>query len=257
MSIYDILMLAVLVGSILFGLWKGLAWQVASLAAIFVSYFVALNFRGVLSGYISNSFAAMLILFLGTSLLVWLAYGYMKRTIERMRLRGFDAQAGAILGAFKGALLCMLITLFAVTLFGAGVRDSIISSRSGGYITAAINRLNAMVPSEIHAVLDKHVQEFNQRLDQHAPEFTKNSEDKFEQKFQTFRGKFKLPNARSSAPADLTTQQVFRNGDDNRQMSGDSGGSFRTPSNDRNIRDELLDRAREAVNDTINDQFNR
>ena len=55
MGIYDLMMLAILAGSILFGLWKGLAWQVASLASIFVSYFVALNFRGPLSGWISAS----------------------------------------------------------------------------------------------------------------------------------------------------------------------------------------------------------
>ena len=55
MGIYDLLMLAVMVGCIMFGLWKGFAWQVASIAAIFVSYFVAMIFRGPLSGYISVS----------------------------------------------------------------------------------------------------------------------------------------------------------------------------------------------------------
>ena len=41
---YDILMLVVLVACTLFGLWKGMAWQLASLASLIVSYIVALKF---------------------------------------------------------------------------------------------------------------------------------------------------------------------------------------------------------------------
>ena len=45
MALYDIVMLVVVVGAIWFGWWKGMAWQIASLAAIIVSYIVAVNFR--------------------------------------------------------------------------------------------------------------------------------------------------------------------------------------------------------------------
>ena len=67
MEIYDIIMLVVLLGATLFGAWKGLAWQVASLGAIVASYFVALNYRDEVAELISakqpwNVFAAMLIL---------------------------------------------------------------------------------------------------------------------------------------------------------------------------------------------------
>ena len=41
MQSYDIFMLAVLVITTIWGLWKGLAWQLASLGSIFLSYFVA------------------------------------------------------------------------------------------------------------------------------------------------------------------------------------------------------------------------
>lgn len=201
MGIYDLLMLAVMVGSILFGMWKGLAWQVASLAAIFVSYIVALLFRVPLSGYISasepwNKFAAMLILFLGTSLLIWMSYGYIKKTIKRLRLRGFDRQAGAILGGVKGVLLCMLLTLFSVTLFGERVRQGVINSRSGGYIAAAINKTNTFAPTEVHAVLNPYVQQFNQVVNEADSEFLENATAKFEEKVQIFRGQFEIPKAR-------------------------------------------------------------
>src|SRR5690349_18392900 len=49
MQAYDIIMLAVLAGSTLFGFAKGMAWQMASLASLFLSYFVALNFSHLLA----------------------------------------------------------------------------------------------------------------------------------------------------------------------------------------------------------------
>ena len=204
MGIYDLLMLAVMVGCIMFGLWKGFAWQVASIAAIFVSYFVAMIFRGPLSGYISvsepwNRFAAMLILFLATSLIIWMAYGYIKKTIKRLRLRGFDTQAGAILGAFKGIILCMLVTLFSVTLFGERVRQGVVNSRSGGYFAAAINKTDAFVPREIHALLDPHIQNFNQAVTGTDAGFLDRSKQKLEEKiqiFQDFHGQFERPKSR-------------------------------------------------------------
>lgn len=185
MSIYDILMLIVFGGAIFFGYWKGLAWQVASLSSIVVSYFVAYNFHGMLSPYISigepwNKFAAMLILFLGTSLLIWLAFGYVRNTINEMKLDGFDHQAGAIVGALKGAALCMVITLFSVTLLPNSIQAGIVASKSGYFIARSINQLSMMVPEEIHAVLEPRLNEFNERVADHGVDATKplNSENR-------------------------------------------------------------------------------
>ena len=88
MESYDIIMLVVLVGATVFGAWKGLAWQVASLASIFVSYSVALEFRDEVSQHITadppwNVFCAMLILYLGTSLAIWIAFRLVHNFIDR------------------------------------------------------------------------------------------------------------------------------------------------------------------------------
>ncbi len=169
MSPYDILILVVFGGAILFGLWKGLAWQIASLAAVVVSYFVALNFKQPLMNLLKIDkpyapFLAMLIIYLVTSLGIWLAYGYIRENIKRLQLKSFDAQAGGLLGAVKGAILCMVITMFAVTLLGDNARRYVVASRSGGLIANAINQLNAVVPVELHTMLDPFVQKFNQNL---------------------------------------------------------------------------------------------
>ena len=99
MEPYDIFMLAVLGGSILFGAWKGLAWQLASIAALVVSYFVAFQFREPVSRFISaeppwNRVAAMAIIYLVCSLGIWIAFGFVRRFIDRtqrLRQRRFAA----------------------------------------------------------------------------------------------------------------------------------------------------------------------
>jgi membrane protein required for colicin V production len=171
MSIYDILMLIIFVGSILFGAWKGLAWQVASLSAIVVSYLVAINFGDELAAFLQadppwNKFGAMLILFLGTSLVIWMIFGRVRESIKKMHLASFDRQAGALLGAVKGALLCMVVTMFGVALLGNSTAEAICFSKSGGYITRGINQLSAVVPDEIHGVLAPYIDKFNQALQQ-------------------------------------------------------------------------------------------
>ena len=107
MALYDIVMLVVVVAAVWFGWWKGLAWQIASLAAIIVSYIVAVNFREPVSRYISadepwNRIAAMLILFLGTSLLIWTIYASVSKSLKKMELKGFDHQAVRCWARSKG-----------------------------------------------------------------------------------------------------------------------------------------------------------
>ena len=166
---YDLLMLAILAGAILFGAWKGFAWQVASLAAIFLSYVVALKFRGPLAAQISaehpwNQFAAMLIIYVVCALAIWLAFGYVRKVIDQLKLKDFDRQIGALLGAVKGVILCIVVTLFAVTLSGEERRAKICKSQSGYYISVAIDKLHGVVPNEVHNVLHPYVHEFQENV---------------------------------------------------------------------------------------------
>jgi membrane protein required for colicin V production len=172
MQAYDLVMIVVLAGAVLFGAWKGLAWQVASLAAVFASYVVAMNFYQPVAQMINtdepwNKFLAMLILYIGSSLAIWVTFGFVRSFIEKMALKDFDRHVGALLGAVKGALLCILITIFGVTLLGETQTRTICNSRSGGYIAKAINRLVGFVPPEIHTVVGPYIDRFHDAMDQH------------------------------------------------------------------------------------------
>ena len=169
MDTYDILMIAVLVCATLFGAWKGLAWQVASLAAIVASYYVAFNFRDRVAEQIHttppwNIFIAMLLLYVGTSFVIWVIFRLVSRFIDRVKLKEFDRQIGALFGLGKGVLLCVIITLFAVTLLGDEQRQTIIHSKSGYYIAVLLDKADRVLPREVQDVLHPYIHELDEQI---------------------------------------------------------------------------------------------
>jgi membrane protein required for colicin V production len=172
MHTYDIIMLVVLGIATFMGAIKGLAWQIASLASIFVSYFAAYNFRDRVAGLIQaqepwNGFLAMLLVYAGSSFAIWFMFRMMSGVIDSFRMRDFDRHMGALLGFGKGGLLCMLITMFAVTLLGPRQQQAIVSSRSGAYISRFLAATNGIVwPKEIEQIVRPYLNQLEQRLDQ-------------------------------------------------------------------------------------------
>lgn len=170
METYDIIMLALLAAATVYGALKGLAWQIASLASLALSYLAAYKFRGDLAAKIDatppwNVFLAMLILYVATSSLIWLVFNAVATTIERLKFRDFDRQMGALAGFVKGVLLCVIITLFVVTLLGETARQSVVRSKSGAYIARLLHDTDSIMPSEIKTVLAPHIARLNTELD--------------------------------------------------------------------------------------------
>ena len=173
MQAYDVFMIVVLAAAVVWGFWKGLAWQLASLASMVLSYFVALNFRSPLAAMIKasppwNIFLSMLILFLGTSLVVWVGFNLVSEAMERVKLKEFDRHVGAVFGFAKGVLLCVFITLFAVTLLPEGQQKAIFSSKSGYYIAMLLDKADALLPNEFHQVVEPYIDNFERGVNKPA-----------------------------------------------------------------------------------------
>jgi membrane protein required for colicin V production len=169
METYDICMLLVLVAATLFGAYKGMAWQIASLASLVVSYFVALRFSPQIAHNFGdqaplNRFIAMFVLYIATSIAIWMVFRIVANFLDRVKLREFDRQLGALFGAAKGVLWCVAITFFAVTL-SAKARGLVLDSRSGHYIAVLLDRADRVMPPELHNVLDPYLHKLEQELD--------------------------------------------------------------------------------------------
>jgi membrane protein required for colicin V production len=167
MGSYDVLMLLVVLFAAFLGWQKGMAWQIASIAAIVGSYFFAMQFRDQVAMYINlaapmNTFAAMLVLYLGSSVIIWMIFRIVRRSIDQMKLRDFDRQMGALVGAAKGCLIACLITLFAVTLLPEQQMQVVIGSRSGNFIARFLNQAQAIMPTEVQHVLGPYLEKLDQ-----------------------------------------------------------------------------------------------
>ena len=97
------------------------------------------------------------------SLIIWLTYAYVNRSLEKAELDGFNRQMGALVGAFLGILLCMVVTMFSVSLLGQRAHDSIHYSKFGPYVLRGISMVHTVVPEELSASLDPHFDRFYQQ----------------------------------------------------------------------------------------------
>jgi membrane protein required for colicin V production len=171
MQSYDVLMLLVLVAAALWGFWKGFVWQLASLVSIFFSYFLAFGLREQVAKLIDaappfNTFAAMGIVYLFSSLVIWIGTAFVGKTLETFKLKDFDRQLGATFGVAKGVIFCLLITMFAVTLLGQRQQERICTSLSGKYMAKILRSSGGLIPKELHAVVDPYLMPLQQRLEQ-------------------------------------------------------------------------------------------
>lgn len=171
MQAYDLIMLIVLASTTIFGAIKGFAWQLASLASIVASYFVAYLFRNDVAKMINaqppwNLFLAMLLLYFGSSLIIWMLFRLVSTSIDKVKLKDFDRQLGAGFGLLKGVALCLLITMFAMTLLGSAQQQRIANSRSGLYISKILANAGGILPNEIKQIVGPYIENVERKLQQ-------------------------------------------------------------------------------------------
>ncbi len=169
MQMYDVFMLVVLIGAFAFGAWKGMARQIASLASVILSAAAAIHFSPQLAPMISkqepwNRYLAMLIIYVGVSLIIWIIFRYVSAIIDRIKLNEFDHQMGALFGLIKGALLCIVITFFTVML-SEDARQVVLQSKSGKMIAVVTRHANPVLPKDVRDAIGKYVDELDRKLD--------------------------------------------------------------------------------------------
>jgi membrane protein required for colicin V production len=160
-----------------------MAWQIASLASLFVSYLASLKFSAQVAPTFAHMFglqapldrfAAMLAIYIGASFFIWTMFRFVSRAIDKVRLQAFDKQIGAMFGFAKGVLLCVAITFFAVTLMPPAQGEAIVASKSGHVIARLLDKAHTVFPPELHQVLDPYLNKIEQKLN---PNFQPHGQD--------------------------------------------------------------------------------
>ena len=76
----------------------------------------------------------------------------------------------------KGSILCLLITMFGMTLLGSQQQAAICQSRSGYFIAQVLQRADGVLPKEVNDVVGPYLEQLDQQLRDGGVETEENGE---------------------------------------------------------------------------------
>lgn len=157
MTLYDAAMVCVVLGGMVWGAWRGIVWQLASLASLVLGYAVAQTTSDDLAVHFPGDPVvarglAMVVVYASVSGGVFLVAWLVRATLRRLKFEAFDRHLGMVLGGIEGALVGMVATLFVVSLAPQS-REPIFNSPSGKVVGKVMNTLGPVLPSEARDVL--------------------------------------------------------------------------------------------------------
>jgi uncharacterized membrane protein required for colicin V production len=157
MTPYDAAMAGVIVAGMVWGAFKGITWQLASILSLVLGYSVAHPLSGQLAPYFPGEpvvarSLAMMAVYVGTAGGVFLVAWLIRGTLRKSQFEAFDRHLGMVLGGIEGALLGLIVTLFVVSL-APQTRDPIFGSRTGRVVGMVMNSVGPVLPPEARQVL--------------------------------------------------------------------------------------------------------
>ena len=173
---YDVLALGVLLFAIYRGAQKGIVWQLATIAAILLSFAFSESLSLAIAPYITlspplNRWVAMFAIYIVFSFLCFGAARWLKGWIDKAKFEEYDRHLGSIFGFVKGVIFVLVMTFFGITLTQKmpQTRDSIFNSTTGQVAAVVMDRMHAVMPEELHDVLGPYIHSLDRPgLDLHA-----------------------------------------------------------------------------------------
>lgn len=153
MTIYDAAMIGVVVAGMIWGAFRGITWQVASIASLVLGYVVAFPLSRQLAPHFPGEplvarSLALLAAYAAVACGVFLVAWMIRETLRKLRFEAFDRHLGMILGGLEGALVGVVGTVFVVSL-APRTRDPILTSPTGRVVAAVLGATQTILPAEI------------------------------------------------------------------------------------------------------------
>lgn len=162
---FDLLVLAILIYTTIRGAAKGIVWQLAAIIALVCCFAFAGPLSLAAAPYIRvepplNRWLAMLGLYLVFSFASFALARSLREWIEKAKFVEYDRHVGALFGFIKGALICLTLIFFLVTISQAA-RGHILNSHSGYAAAIIMDRLHPVMPKELHDVLEPYIHQLD------------------------------------------------------------------------------------------------
>jgi uncharacterized membrane protein required for colicin V production len=167
MTMYDALMLLIVIVALVQGAWRGMVWQLAPIASLILGYIVAYPVSITAAQYFGrpplNRLWAMLAIYAVVSMVVYLFIRSIRESLEKMKLVEFDRHLGALLGAVKGVLFTVALTIGLITV-SDDARDIILKSESVTIAARIMNTISPILPEQLNALVQPYVKKLNDQL---------------------------------------------------------------------------------------------
>lgn len=163
--IYDLVMAAIVLFTTWRGAAKGVAWQLAGIAALVLCFLFATPVSLAIAPLIKidpplNRWIAMLATYLIFSFVCFAAARTVRGALEAAKFEEFDRHLGAAFGFVKGAALCFVITFFSVCLSGSAA-ESILPTYTGRISQIVMQKIQTVLPAELERTLAPHIDRFD------------------------------------------------------------------------------------------------
>jgi membrane protein required for colicin V production len=163
--VYDLVMAAIVLFTTWRGAAKGVAWQLAGIAALVLCFLFATPVSLAIAPLIKidpplNRWIAMLATYLIFSFVCFAAARTVRSALEAAKFEEFDRHLGAAFGFVKGATLCFVITFFSVCLSGTAA-DAILPTYSGKISQVVMRNIQNVLPAELERTLAPHIDKFD------------------------------------------------------------------------------------------------
>lgn len=164
---YDGIMALIVLFATVHGYWKGATWQIAPIMSLVLGYMIAMPMSVTTAHYFGdppqNRLFALVTIYIGVSLVVYLMVRSFRAGIDKARLTEFDRHIGALLGLVKGILLTLAITVI-MLIYSPMARDQILKSESSTIAAKIINAVYPILPQAMHQILLPYLQQLNGEL---------------------------------------------------------------------------------------------
>ena len=173
MSIFDLIILAILAALTLRGIWKGMISQIVSVISFFICWIVASQFGSLFAPTIPleapwNQVAAMAVIFIITMVAIRFAHAALEKIIKNWHLAKLNSLLGGLLGFTKGLLICLIITFFSVMLSETS-RSVVFNSQSGIHLVHVITKIRVFVPGDSYEFVHNQLDQFQEKVDKSVP----------------------------------------------------------------------------------------
>ena len=181
MSLLDIGIVLILLLSVVSAARSGFSREVIGLAALLVAIVCATWFYAsagaVFLPYVSSPqvahFIGFLVVFLGIMILGGIVGHIVSRMLKTVGLSWLDRILGAMFGAVRGILICVVLVMILVAFSpgpaNAGAPSSVVGSHLAPYVIGAAKTIVSISPHEMKDGFQKHYDQVRQAWD-HALE---------------------------------------------------------------------------------------